>query len=71
MMTLDNIVPWLRANGYDGLYSTAEDCSCGVEDLCRCGEIPKDCYPGVRAPCSCVPNGKAHDYHIISRVKGE
>ena len=44
-------VEWLFENGYDGLYYTANLCSCKTDDLHPCGYQPDECVPGVLIDC--------------------
>lgn len=49
-ITVEKMVEtWLRANGYDGLYS--DDCGCEVDDLMPCGETTMTCQAGYKVPC--------------------
>jgi hypothetical protein len=44
------VIEYLRAHGYDGLYS--DDCGCSLDDLMPCwGEDIDQCRPGVRGRC--------------------
>ena len=38
---------WLKANGYDGLFSRGE-CACVLDDLMPCGEPQPDCEAGYQ-----------------------
>jgi len=29
---------WLKQNGYDGLISDIQDCTCNLEDIAHCGD---------------------------------
>ena len=64
---------WLRANGYDGLYSPGY-CCCSVEDLMPCGEYKPDCRPGHKVPCPgpelCNGEGEC-EFHIGRKSEDE
>ena len=49
-MTVEDIIKqWLKANGYDGLFTIEVDgCGCCIDDLAPCGESPLDCMPAHR-----------------------
>ncbi len=49
---------YLKANGYDGLYT--DDCGCWLTDLFPCGENFEDCKPGYEVPCG-WETGNWHD----------
>lgn len=40
---LEIINDYLKANGYEGLVNTTNECGCGVDDLAPCGDITSDC----------------------------
>jgi len=43
---------YLKAHGYDGLYSTDIDCGCELADLMPCDEYGiGNCSPGYKASC--------------------
>ena len=63
MNVLEIIKEYLIQNGYDGLYNTAGECACLVEDLAPCSESCLDCEPGYRGPCLC---GGDHDFDLTS-----
>lgn len=44
------IVEYLKKNGFDGLAN--EDCGCGIDNLCPCGEIQASCSPAKKVLCS-------------------
>ena len=52
------VIDYLKANGYDGLYSTSrfcDECVCLLADFEPCGEVLEDCAPGYRNDCeTCV-----------------
>lgn len=66
---LEIIAAWLRANGYDGLYS--ELCGCEVDDLAPCAldsDIPTDCKAGYKHACTkaCADDETGHEpYEVI------
>ena len=48
-MTMQNIVrEWLKANGYDGLCDTHQECGCSVNDLMPCSEPGTECEAGYK-----------------------
>ena len=51
---------YLKAHGYDGLYS--DDCGCQKDDLMPCDEGGQNCEPGYQG--SCTPDCTEHDFHI-------
>jgi hypothetical protein len=63
----DIVSDWLKANGYDGLWSDG-DCACLVGDLAPCnidGGIPRDCTAGYKAPCTdTCDHEEVGDWHI-------
>jgi hypothetical protein len=63
--TVDSILQsWLKANGYDGLFSAWAECACTNDDLAPCGSIRMDCQAGYRVNgCDC---GEGHEWHISS-----
>ena len=55
---------YLKANGYDGLYS--EGCGCQASDLMPCDMPCEDCQPGYKVPCdpkTCPAYGDC-EWHI-------
>lgn len=52
---------WLKAHGYDGLYSVAGECACPIGSLFPCGECHSDCMAGYKIPCTC---GEGCDFDI-------
>ena len=40
---LDLVKAALVAQGYDGLYSADNECTCDTSDLAPCGEMQQDC----------------------------
>jgi len=48
MNVLEIIKEYLIQNEYDGLYNTAGECACLVENLAPCSESCSDCEPGYR-----------------------
>ncbi len=65
MTGLEIIKAWLKANGYDGLYT--EDCGCSVDDLAPCSESPADCMAGYILP----RNAMGGDFSIGPRKEGK
>ena len=61
MNVLEIIKEYLVQNGYDGLYNTAGECACLIEDLAPCSESCSDCEPGYKGPCLC---GGDHDFDL-------
>lgn len=53
---------WLKANGFDGLYS--DDCGCEIGDLAPCDEPMTACEPGYLSACDHDSCGEDHDFHI-------
>lgn len=47
MGALEEYREWLEEHGCDGL--TCGCCSCDLEHLCECGQLPEECVPGKRA----------------------
>ena len=67
MLTLRQlVVAALAAQGCDGLYNEAGECSCLADDLAPCGHPNLDCAPGYRVPCDCGE----HDFHVVTRADG-
>jgi len=61
---MDIVDQYLRANGFDGLFSDNGKCGCVVDDLAPCGELQQDCRAGyMMVGCDC---GEGHDYHIVA-----
>ena len=51
-MTVREIVAeYLRANGYDGLWSPNHWCACLLGDLMPCEDDGNECEPGYRVDC--------------------
>jgi hypothetical protein len=48
MTVKDIIVEWLKAHGYDGLYSEGGECACEMADLCPCDDAGFSCEPGYK-----------------------
>lgn len=61
------VTAFLRANGYDGLYSDYGECACDVDGLAPCGILSQECCAGYRVPCDC----EDHDFHITSERPSE
>lgn len=58
----DIVTAFLKAHGYDGLYSSFGECGCKLDDLAPCGDGDiMNCEPGYVQPCTC---GKKCDWHI-------
>jgi len=59
MTTKEIVIDYLKANGFDGLYS--DDCGCSISDLMPCdgyGSVGM-CKPGVKKNCKeCSENGE-------------
>ena len=52
----------LRKTGFSGLYSTADECGCEIDDLAPCGEYdPSICKPGYRHVCAGCPRAVEHN----------
>ncbi len=66
MNVVEIIEAYLRANGFDGLYT--DDCGCQLGDLMPCDGGVGECCPGYRQPCDC---GEGHYYHIGPSREGE
>lgn len=68
MEALDLLRGFLRANGYDGLYSAGE-CACELKHLCTCDNPENvtdgECRPGVHQP---VPEGSDWQFCIGART---
>jgi hypothetical protein len=67
MNTKEIVEAWLRANGYDGLYS--DWCVCKLDDLFPCGEV-QDCNAGYFTDCP-DPGGcecEGQGFHIGGRL---
>lgn len=43
------VVQWLNDNGYDGLYSVVNECSCSGRSILECNQLDRGCKPGYRA----------------------
>lgn len=78
-MTVREIVrDYLKANGYDGLFSPGE-CGCTLDDLAPCeggwvGNGIGDCEAGYRVPCDCSEECEFHgvdDHYHIGSAKPE
>jgi hypothetical protein len=51
------------ADGYDGLFNDAGECSCTLEELAPCGCLNEECAFGVKKMgCTC---GEGCDFHIV------
>jgi hypothetical protein len=61
---LEIIERYLRANGFDGLYSLDGECGCELGDLEPCCESVTHCRPGYRCPCP--PECGDHDWHMCA-----
>ena len=46
---LSMVTEYLKANGYDGIFS--DGCGCKVGDLFPCGDTYSDCEAGHEIPC--------------------
>lgn len=49
MNAFDFLKQCLQEKGYGGLYIGG--CSCFIDDLCNCNQIPKHCKPGYKVMC--------------------
>lgn len=52
---------YLRANGYDGLWSPFEECGCELRDLVPCDGDMESCEPGYKVPCPCADDPNSPD----------
>jgi hypothetical protein len=59
------IIEYLKAHGYDGLYSPDMECACHMENLCPCEDSIDQCEPGYSGP---DPSGES-DYRIYVSKK--
>jgi len=50
MNVLEIVKEYLIQNGYDGLYNTAGECACLIEDLAPCSESCSDCELDYKGP---------------------
>jgi hypothetical protein len=55
MSAREIITEWLKAHGYDGLFSDGE-CACDTSDLIPCDGSCAECQPGYKSQCS--PNSE-------------
>lgn len=58
MTVLKIVTEYLKANGYDGLYSIDGECGCKIGDLAPCGQMPTDCKAGFERPCPGFPQSQ-------------
>lgn len=56
---------WLKAQGYDGLFSEDGGCSCLLADLAPCGDVSGECQAGYKVPCP-PECGDGHDFHVVA-----
>lgn len=61
MRIADIVNEYLQKHGYDGLYSTDDDCGCELADLFPCTGMTPECEPGYKQPCDC---GEGCQWHI-------
>ena len=61
MNVLEIVKEYLIQNGYDGLYNTAGECACLIEDLTPCSEVCSDYESGYKGLCLC---GGDHDFDL-------
>jgi hypothetical protein len=62
----DIVTEYLKANGYDGLYSEAGECCCSLGDELFPCALVQNCTAGYRVPCHgcyCEYDDGPH-YHI-------
>jgi hypothetical protein len=67
------LAAYLRAGGFDGLYSPSGACGCSVDDLAPCSEDMSGCLLGVKVKCdpeTCEADGGC-DWHIGPREELE
>jgi hypothetical protein len=48
MNAKDVIKNYLKDNNYDGMCCPGKGCSCHINDLFTCGDIPFDCLAGYK-----------------------
>lgn len=62
------VIEYLKAKGYDGLWSPDAECACEVADLMPCEEIGiGGCEPGYKIKCGgddCIAGGDCGKWHI-------
>lgn len=66
------VAEYLKANGFDGLFSDGGDCACELSDLMPCGrdwDCTSDCEAGYRVPCP--PACGDHDWHMAEKKEAE
>ena len=57
---------YLKASGFDGLYSDYGACGCRIDDLMPCDERVTGCIPGYHIECTpeTCEHGGGCEYHI-------
>ena len=60
MTVKEIVIEYLKANGYDGLWSDYPDhCGCGFDNLMPCDESRMEkCQPGFKYKCNCPHHGE-------------
>ncbi len=51
------LIDYLKQNGYDGLFNSAAECGCTIDNLFLCDTNFSECQPAYKLHCPCEADG--------------